>query len=152
MDPSRRHHSLQDPNTQLNWTFEVVLLFSYQLALPNFVGLICFWIAKAFIFYHSFFCLSRTFFFLFNQDFQVKRFVVSTETVKALRQQLLYYIIFSTNVKKNLQPPNWQLQTSGEEGIWTLAPLLTTYSLSRRAPSASWVLLRIKNSLWYILT
>ena len=26
---------------------------------------------------------------------------------------------------------------SGEEGIWTLAPLLTTYSLSRGAPSAS---------------
>ena len=37
---------------------------------------------------------------------------------------------------------------NGEEGIWTLAPLLTTYSLSRRAPSASWVLLQTvsKNS------
>ena len=31
--------------------------------------------------------------------------------------------------------------TNGEGGIWTLAPLLTTYSLSRGAPSASWVLL-----------
>ena len=31
---------------------------------------------------------------------------------------------------------------SGEGGIWTLAPLLTTYSLSRGAPSASWVLLQ----------
>ena len=30
---------------------------------------------------------------------------------------------------------------SGERGIWTLAPLLTTYSLSRGAPSASWVFL-----------
>ena len=34
---------------------------------------------------------------------------------------------------------------NGEEGIWTLAPLLTTYSLSRRAPSASWVLLHTIN-------
>ena len=31
--------------------------------------------------------------------------------------------------------------TNGEGGIWTLAPLLTTYSLSRGAPSAAWVLL-----------
>ena len=32
----------------------------------------------------------------------------------------------------------------GVRGIWTLAWLLTTYSLSRGAPSASWVSLRIK--------
>ena len=32
---------------------------------------------------------------------------------------------------------------NGERGIWTLAPLLTTYSLSRGAPSASWVFLQI---------
>ena len=31
-------------------------------------------------------------------------------------------------------------------GIWTLAWLLTTYSLSRGAPSASWVSLRIKET------
>ena len=31
---------------------------------------------------------------------------------------------------------------NGEGGIWTLAPLLTTYSLSRGAPSATWVLLQ----------
>ena len=30
---------------------------------------------------------------------------------------------------------------TAEGGIWTLAPLLTTYSLSRGAPSTSWVLL-----------
>ena len=30
----------------------------------------------------------------------------------------------------------------GEDGIWTHAPLLTTYSLSRGAPSTSWVLLQ----------
>ena len=33
-------------------------------------------------------------------------------------------------------------KTNGETGIWTLAPLLTTYSLSRGAPSASWVFLQ----------
>ena len=32
--------------------------------------------------------------------------------------------------------------SNGEGGIWTLAPLLTTYSLSRGAPSATWVLLQ----------
>ena len=32
---------------------------------------------------------------------------------------------------------------NGEGGIWTLAPLLTTYSLSRGAPSAAWVLLHV---------
>ena len=30
-----------------------------------------------------------------------------------------------------------RLESNGEGGIWTLAPLLTTYSLSRGAPSAS---------------
>ena len=35
--------------------------------------------------------------------------------------------------------------TNGEGGIWTLAPLLTTYSLSRGAPSATWVLLQLNS-------
>ena len=34
------------------------------------------------------------------------------------------------------------MKKSGERGIWTLAPLLTTYSLSRGAPSATWVFLQ----------
>ena len=34
-------------------------------------------------------------------------------------------------------------RANGERGIWTLAPLLTTYSLSRGAPSATWVLLHL---------
>ena len=41
---------------------------------------------------------------------------------------------------------------NGEGGIWTLAPLLTTYSLSRGAPSAAWVLLQIAekiSSMWF---
>ena len=36
--------------------------------------------------------------------------------------------------------------SNGEGGIWTLAPLLTTYSLSRGAPSATWVLLQAVDS------
>ena len=36
---------------------------------------------------------------------------------------------------------------NGEGGIWTLAPLLTTYSLSRGAPSTAWVLLLV-SSAW----
>ena len=34
-----------------------------------------------------------------------------------------------------------RLFPNAEGGIWTLAPLLTTYSLSRGAPSTTWVLL-----------
>ena len=34
-------------------------------------------------------------------------------------------------------------QKNGEGGIWTHAPLLTTYPLSRRAPSTTWVLLQM---------
>ena len=39
---------------------------------------------------------------------------------------------------------------NGEGGIWTLAPLLTTYSLSRGAPSAAWVLLQIAKCINHI--
>ena len=38
-------------------------------------------------------------------------------------------------------------KSNGEGGIWTLAPLLTAYSLSRGAPSATWVLLQMPK--WY---
>ena len=40
---------------------------------------------------------------------------------------------------------------NGEGGIWTLAPLLTTYSLSRGAPSATWVLLPVDYSFHTML-
>ena len=46
------------------------------------------------------------------------------------------YFLFFSNKK----------QENGEGGIWTLAPLLTTYSLSRGAPSATWVLLQMPDS------
>ena len=38
-------------------------------------------------------------------------------------------------------------ETNGEGGIWTLAPLLTTCTLSRGVPSTSWVLLQLS---WFI--
>ena len=43
---------------------------------------------------------------------------------------LIFFVIFQ------------HLERNGEGGIWTLAPLLTTYSLSRGAPSATWVFLQ----------
>ena len=52
--------------------------------------------------------------------------------------QYLYIYHFSTTIC-------WLVRQNGERGIWTLAPLLTTYSLSRGAPSASWVLLQMQN-------
>ena len=41
---------------------------------------------------------------------------------------------------------SFYLIQSGEGGIWTLAPLLTTCTLSRGVPSTSWVLLQIVDS------
>ena len=121
MDPSCWHHSLQDPNTQLNWTFEVVLLFSYQLALPNFVGLICFWTAKAFVFYHIRFCLSSTFFLLFFSSFfqGQKLFLLLSEAtvifyhIFFICQALFYSLLYFCQKSK---------RKYGEGGIWTLAP------------------------------
>ena len=45
-------------------------------------------------------------------------------------------------VVKNFFLATFRFSPNGEGGIWTLAPLLTTYSLSRGAPSATWVLLQ----------
>ena len=49
--------------------------------------------------------------------------------------------ILTQSTNSPLEIPN------GEGGIWTLAPLLTAYSLSRGAPSATWVLLQMPK--WY---
>ena len=55
--------------------------------------------------------------------------------------QLQYLFIFI--VKTTIC---WLVRQNGERGIWTLAPLLTTYSLSRGAPSTTWVLLHLVES------
>ena len=80
------------------------------------------------LFYHFQKSLSRTFFILFLLFFN-----------------RLYILAFSLENVKNFF---CDYIRNGEEGIWTLAPLLTTYSLSRRAPSASWVLLQIVNKTY----
>ena len=46
-------------------------------------------------------------------------------------------------VEPQKKAPCWVLLFGGERGIWTLATILSYYSLSRGAPSASWVFLRI---------
>ena len=56
----------------------------------------------------------------------------ATEEVKLPKCTLHSNLSFRTSCQSS----------NGEGGIWTLAPLLTTYSLSRRAPSATWVLLQ----------
>ena len=114
MDPSRRHHSLPDPKSQLNWTFEVVLLFSYQLAH-------CFLVQKLLYFIISAFICQALFYFIFLFLFfrNKKLFCFS-------QKQLLYSIIFSWFVKHFFYSLLCFSQKSkreyGEGGIWTLAP------------------------------
>ena len=59
-----------------------------------------------------------------------------------------FYILFSFQGSDTLSRFRFLWASSAEGGIWTLAPLLTTYSLSRGAPSATWVLLLMTLSIW----
>ena len=79
----------------------------------------CFWFVKNFF---------NFFYFLFPKKF-LSCFSFSSQPCVSYQMFiclstlfLFYFLVFQTN---------------GEGGIWTLAPLLTTYSLSRGAPSAS---------------
>ena len=112
--------TLRKTRMKFELTFKVVLLFSYQ-------GFVLFFFNATSLFYHFQKSLSRTFFILFLPFFNS-----------------LHILAFSLENVKNFF---CDYIRNGEEGIWTLAPLLTTYSLSRRAPSASWVLLQIRYSL-----
>ena len=60
------------------------------------------------------------------------------KVVSLLFSKQLVHIITCSSVCQQLfwTSFDWEIQ-NGEGGIWTLAPLLTTYSLSRGAPSAS---------------
>ena len=113
--------TLRKTRMKFELTFKVVLLFSYQ----GFV---------LFFFWHNFFILSYLEVFVKNFFIFVLLFFNS-----------LYILSFSFENVKNFF---CDYIRNGEEGIWTLAPLLTTYSLSRRAPSASWVLLQIVNKTY----
>ena len=59
-------------------------------------------------------------------------------------KQLVYYIVHVIFCQALFYTFLNFLKFNGEGGIWTLAPLLTVYSLSRGAPSATWVLLQVQ--------
>ena len=75
-------------------------------------------------------CLERVSLFIISQPLScVKRFF-----------KKICFFIFSFDNRLFAFPifrQSEMLKANGEGGIWTLAPLLTTYSLSRGAPSAS---------------
>ena len=85
--------------------------------------------------YHIFRRLSTTFLFFYFLSFAVSASQLVYNSTVFRRSQALFLFfskVFSLKI------------SNGERGIWTLAPLLTTYSLSRGAPSASWVFLQAK--------
>ena len=86
----------------------------------------------------SSFSLSQSFLFVKNFFKFFQNFLMAFVIRCLSATRLLYHIHFwmsSTFLKFFIFS---KFKTSnGEGGIWTLAPLLTTYSLSRGAPSAS---------------
>ena len=58
----------------------------------------------------------------------------------------LFHFFVNTFLKLFLFLSVDRISRNGEGGIWTLAPLLTTCTLSRGVPSTSWVLLQIVDS------
>ena len=115
--------TLRKTRMKFELTFKVVLLFSYQ----GFVSF--FFCDTTSLFYLIQKFLSRTFFILLFLSFENSLYILSFSF-----KNVKYFFVINNH--------------NGEEGIWTLAPLLTTYSLSRRAPSASWVLLQIVNKTY----
>ena len=65
---------------------------------------------------------------MFFSSLPLRQRLIWYQTFKCLSTTFLIFLIFF-----------W---ASGEGGIWTLASLLTTCTLSRGVPSASWVLLQ----------
>ena len=87
------------------------------------------------IFYHHSFYLSSTFFHFF-----ISFFVLVCNFLLGSYELSLYTLFITCQAFfKNF----FILIKNGEGGIWTHAPLLTTYPLSRRAPSTTWVLLQM---------
>ena len=113
---------LQHP--EIHWIFQGY--FTVQLS--RFFVLLSF-SATACSFYLIKSVLSRTFYFILSKVFSFEQ-LVYINSFSSLCQELFELII----------------QASGEGGIWTLAPLLTTCTLSRGVPSTSWVLLQIVDS------
>ena len=96
-------------------------------------------LATAILDYHNQEGLSRTFLFFWNFFLKLFPLVSVFFDIQSRLSHLTrlvknFFEVFSTSFLITFV-------ISGERGIWTLAPLLTTYSLSRGAPSASWVFL-----------
>ena len=115
---------LSKPFTVLvRWTVfknECKRIFSSCVSLFSYQGP-C--LATAILDYHIFSGLSRTFFIFLKFSFFKNFWSSFWQLIKFSKNQMFCQELFKL--------PN------GERGIWTLAPLLTTYSLSRGAPSAS---------------
>ena len=125
--------------------FRVVLLFSYQrtLCLCELVVRIS---DSLFILSHSF-CFVKNFLKLFFQNlFENIQVPILGILCKLSFHRSENHVTTSCVVCQELFSFSWLTdslaESNGEGGIWTLAPLLTTCTLSRGVPSASWVLLQ----------
>ena len=111
----------------LNFFFEALSNFLSRTRLCCFVSF-----AATLIFYQSLSGLSSTFFiFLIPSPDHFSWFL--NYLFLRFFDELLYFIVFVIFCQVLFS----RSLSNGERGIWTLAPLLTTYSLSRGAPSAS---------------
>ena len=87
-------------------------------------------------FYHVRSCLSTTFLTFFEV------FVVSfSRTFHRSRSGIILYHLSTSLSTAFWSKKNIFWKENGERGIWTLAPVFPTYTLSRGASSASWVFL-----------
>ena len=128
--------------------FRVVLLFSYQVSLTSYqVFAVHSLVRQRDIYYHTVKSLSTTFLFFLL-------FLICDVHIQGITHQIDYKVFQQNAILPNHAQSHVRQKSAkkhsrnlycvnGERGIWTLAPLLTTYSLSRGAPSASWVFLQI---------
>ena len=128
---------------------------SWKISLKNFQGLLSivqlsmFFLllpfhATAFILYQSVSCLSTTFLFFvlhLKLSFLMHQLVYNNIRFPECQALFSTFFTFSWSVfyiqYYVLSITAFSFEQNGERGIRTLAPLLTTYSLSRGAPSAS---------------
>ena len=132
------------------WLSRFCLAFSWAFLFPAH--------ASAWLYYHDDFPMSRCFFLsgkLFHdcdndRNKSYSFFIITLFTSECFRRQNQRFkntvlsrtqeLSFSTSKSKSDKSP--LRKQSGEGGIWTLAPLLTTCTLSRGVSSTSWVLLQ----------
>ena len=131
MDPSADITRFRTP---LNW-IERSRLFCYSVINLLCVVAFCSFTAKAFVFYHCFAHLSRTFFIFFTWDClacqtQLVYSIISNLICQALFYSLLY---FCQKKQKRIR----RRRDLNPRTAWTV------YTLSRGASSATWVLLHM---------